>query len=188
MKRTAGPVPETDDCPILGSYPGTSLQNISALGIAIFLGLSDDIPELIKSGCDPNYSGTFLPTTTTKCSNPFLERIGVNCTRKINLTGFTPLIIATLTDSTASVKELASAPGIDLDFASEAFAPAIYEATSKGNLNIVKALSEAGAILDNPGGLNNIASLAVSIILGHNDITFIYLPSICSQFWHKKTN
>merc|ERR1712080_610073 len=159
------------DCPILPSYPGTRLQNISALGIAVLLDSTDDISGLIESGCDPNYAGAFLPTTTDKCSNPFLERIGVNCTRKINVPGYTPLIIATITGSTNAVKELAAAPGIDLDFNHEALGPAIYASASEGNLDIVKALSEAGAFLDNPGGPNNLSPLMVAIGMGHNDVT-----------------
>jgi len=158
------------ECPILSSFPGSQLKNISALGIAVLLESSEDIGGLVQAGCDPNYAGTFLPTTTSKCANPILEKLGINCTRKIDLIGYTPIIIATLTGSLPSVKALAAIPGIDLDSSPELLDSPIYNAATKGNLEMVRVLSEAGAYLDNPGGPQNVSPLAAAIILGHDEV------------------
>merc|ERR1712215_355259 len=158
------------DCPIINSLRGYNFQGLSILDAAVIVNATDDIEGLVARGCDPNYDGTYLTYTATKCSSPLLENLGVNCTREVKEEGFTPLIIGVLVGSSDVVKKLVSLPNIDLDTKAEGVGPAVYDAARRGKLEMVKAMKEAGADMNNVGGSNEIPPLSIAIAAGHNEV------------------
>jgi len=84
--------------------------------------------------------------------------------------GFTPLIIGVLVGSSDVVKKLVSLPNIDLDTKAEGVGPAVYDAARRGKLEMVKAMKEAGADMNNVGGSNEIPPLSIAIAAGHNEV------------------
>jgi ankyrin repeat protein len=157
-------------CPILPSIPGYKFQDLSVLQVAAIVNATADIEGLVEGGCDPNYADTYVIYTSTTCSSPILERLGINCTREVRKTGYTPLILAVNLGNTDVVKKLVTIPGIDLDSKHEGVGPAIWDAVSNGNLEMVKALKEAGADMDNVGGPNAASPLTVAIVKNHNSV------------------
>jgi ankyrin repeat protein len=163
-------IKDDGDCPVVHSIPGYGFRSISALGVAAIMNATQDIDSLVEAGCDPNYNGTYVTYTTTKCSSPLLEKLGINCTKQEKADGYTPLHLGVLVASDAVVQKLVNVPGIDLDAKSDEAGPAVYDAAAKGKLAMVKALGSSGADLNNVGGPQQISPLARAVIGEHREV------------------
>ena len=158
------------NCPMVDSVPGYSFRDISALGVAAVVDAVDDVEGFLQIGCDPNFNGTYITFTTTKCSSPLLTRLGVSCAREERIEGITPLNIAANIGSVGVTKKLLEVPDLDLDAQDSDGSTALYDASFQGTLEIVKLLTEAGANLDIAGGENKVPPIAIAAAKGHLEV------------------
>ena len=120
----------------------------------------------LEIGCDPNFNKTFLTYIETKCVNPIFEKLGIPCAREVKIEGYTPLILAALYGTAATVQKLSEIPGINLDAATSDLYSPLWIAADQGNMEMARSLVEAGANLEVSGGKYLTKPLGEAVLFG----------------------
>jgi ankyrin repeat protein len=116
----------------------------------------DILQLLIELGADVNArdaNGNTLLMSAIRCNEfdciqELLKHVHINCINAVNKEGSTALIIASRQNTINAVQELLAISGIELNQINNADETALLFAVRHGNQDIVKALLDAGAQVD----------------------------------------